>query len=210
MGAGRCGAHGGRRAVGDRQAAPAQCQPFTAGLPRRAAGLRAPSRSRCATTRWPVRPGGSCTTTCCPTLAAPDGLDLPDYCEQLMTRFANPALRHSTSQVAMDGSQKLPNRVLGHHPRPLRRRRDTAGRRPRRCRVDGVRRQRRGRGVAAAARRPAARSARGRGGRAVMIGSASPTCCRSSEIFGDELSGSVVFRDLLVDQIAEARALSQR
>jgi hypothetical protein len=30
------------------------------------------------------------------------------------------------------------------------------------------------------------------------------------EIFGDELSGSVPFRDLLIDQIGEARALSQR
>ena len=48
-----------------------------------------------------------------PSLVAPDGLDLPDYCEQLLTRFANPSLRHRTVQVAMDGSQKLPARVLG-------------------------------------------------------------------------------------------------
>ena len=48
-----------------------------------------------------------------PSLAAPDGLALPDYCEQLLTRFANPSLQHRTVQVAMDGSQKLPARVLG-------------------------------------------------------------------------------------------------
>lgn len=48
-----------------------------------------------------------------PTLRAPDGLDLTDYRCQVLTRFANPALRHRTVQVAMDGSQKLPVRLLG-------------------------------------------------------------------------------------------------
>ncbi|MEU8264884.1 mannitol dehydrogenase family protein [Micromonospora sp. NPDC048999] len=48
-----------------------------------------------------------------PTLRVPDGLDLADYRRQVLTRFANPALRHRTVQVAMDGSQKLPVRVLG-------------------------------------------------------------------------------------------------
>ena len=31
----------------------------------------------------------------------------------LLERFANPALRHRTWQIAMDGSQKLPQRLLG-------------------------------------------------------------------------------------------------
>ncbi|PWU58555.1 mannitol dehydrogenase [Micromonospora globispora] len=48
-----------------------------------------------------------------PTLQVPDGLDLDDYRCQVLTRFANPALRHRTVQVAMDGSQKLPVRLLG-------------------------------------------------------------------------------------------------
>ncbi|MFU8851797.1 mannitol dehydrogenase family protein [Micromonospora sp. SL1-18] len=48
-----------------------------------------------------------------PTLRVPDGLDLTDYRRQVLTRFANPALRHRTVQVAMDGSQKLPVRLLG-------------------------------------------------------------------------------------------------
>lgn len=48
-----------------------------------------------------------------PTLRVPDGLDLTDYRRGVLRRFANPALRHRTVQVAMDGSQKLPVRLLG-------------------------------------------------------------------------------------------------
>lgn len=48
-----------------------------------------------------------------PTLQSPPGLDLGDYRDQVLARFANPALAHTTLQVAMDGSQKLPNRILG-------------------------------------------------------------------------------------------------
>jgi fructuronate reductase len=47
-----------------------------------------------------------------PTLAVPDGFDVGAYCAVLLERFANPALRHRTTQVAMDGSQKLPQRLL--------------------------------------------------------------------------------------------------
>ena len=48
-----------------------------------------------------------------PTLAVPPGIDLAAYCAQLMQRFRNPALPHRTRQIAMDGSQKLPQRLLG-------------------------------------------------------------------------------------------------
>lgn len=48
-----------------------------------------------------------------PALRVPDGLDLAGYRRQVLERFANPALRHRTVQVAMDGSQKLPVRLLG-------------------------------------------------------------------------------------------------
>jgi fructuronate reductase len=48
-----------------------------------------------------------------PTLAQPPGLDIAAYGEKVLERFANPALRHRTTQVAMDGSQKLPLRLLG-------------------------------------------------------------------------------------------------
>lgn len=48
-----------------------------------------------------------------PTLTPPDGLDLAAYGESVLERFANPALKHRTAQVAMDGSVKLPVRLLG-------------------------------------------------------------------------------------------------
>lgn len=48
-----------------------------------------------------------------PALVPPDGTDLVAYGEQVLERFANPALAHRTVQVAMDGSQKLPLRLLG-------------------------------------------------------------------------------------------------
>lgn len=47
-----------------------------------------------------------------PTLAATPGMDLSAYQTDLMARFANPALNHRTRQIAMDGSQKLPQRLL--------------------------------------------------------------------------------------------------
>lgn len=44
----------------------------------------------------------------------PPGLpDLAGYRDALLERFANPALKHRTWQIAMDGSQKLPQRLLG-------------------------------------------------------------------------------------------------
>jgi fructuronate reductase len=46
------------------------------------------------------------------TLSPPPGLDVAAYRTALMERFANPALQHRTRQIAMDGSQKLPQRLL--------------------------------------------------------------------------------------------------
>lgn len=48
-----------------------------------------------------------------PTLTPPPGLDLEEYGESILSRFANTNLGHTTVQVAMDGSQKLPVRILG-------------------------------------------------------------------------------------------------
>ena len=47
-----------------------------------------------------------------PTLAVPPGTDVAGYKRALLERFRNPALRHRTAQIATDGSQKLPQRVL--------------------------------------------------------------------------------------------------
>lgn len=48
-----------------------------------------------------------------PTLHMPPGADLTSYKDALINRFKNPALKHRTWQIAMDGSQKLPQRLLG-------------------------------------------------------------------------------------------------
>jgi fructuronate reductase len=47
-----------------------------------------------------------------PTLPPVPGIDLPGYTAQLEDRFRNPAIRHRLLQIAMDGSQKLPQRLL--------------------------------------------------------------------------------------------------
>jgi fructuronate reductase len=47
-----------------------------------------------------------------PILAAPPGMDLEGYSHQLLERYGNPAIRHRLWQIAMDGSQKLPQRLL--------------------------------------------------------------------------------------------------
>ena len=48
-----------------------------------------------------------------PAVKAPLGVDLSEYADALFDRYANPAIRHRTWQIAMDGSQKLPQRLLG-------------------------------------------------------------------------------------------------
>ncbi|WP_371260129.1 mannitol dehydrogenase family protein [Loktanella sp. DSM 29012] len=48
-----------------------------------------------------------------PAVTAPQGVSLTEYADALMDRYANPAIRHRTWQIAMDGSQKLPQRILG-------------------------------------------------------------------------------------------------
>ena len=47
-----------------------------------------------------------------PTLGTPEGENLSDYCSKLLERYQNSAIEHKTWQIAMDGSQKLPQRIL--------------------------------------------------------------------------------------------------
>jgi fructuronate reductase len=47
-----------------------------------------------------------------PTLTMPAGIDPEQYQASVLDRFANPALDHRTVQIAMDGSHKLPQRLL--------------------------------------------------------------------------------------------------
>jgi fructuronate reductase len=52
------------------------------------------------------------------SLNPPEGADLDAYRAELKDRFDNSALQHRTYQIAMDGSQKIPQRLLGtlrHH-----------------------------------------------------------------------------------------------
>ena len=47
-----------------------------------------------------------------PVTPEPEGLNLASYMTQLRARFSNASLKHRTWQIAMDGSQKLPQRLL--------------------------------------------------------------------------------------------------
>ncbi len=46
------------------------------------------------------------------TLETPEGENLNNYCSNLLERYQNPEIEHKTWQIAMDGSQKLPQRIL--------------------------------------------------------------------------------------------------
>lgn len=48
-----------------------------------------------------------------PSFEAPRGTDIHAYADALLERYRNPSIRHRTWQIAMDGSQKLPQRILG-------------------------------------------------------------------------------------------------
>ncbi|MBV8912864.1 MAG: mannitol dehydrogenase family protein, partial [Acetobacteraceae bacterium] len=47
-----------------------------------------------------------------PVVPQPRGVELRGYTADLLARFSNTAVRHRTWQIAMDGSQKLPQRLL--------------------------------------------------------------------------------------------------
>ncbi len=47
-----------------------------------------------------------------PSFTPPEGVSVVAYGQEVLERFANPVIEHRTLQVAMDGSQKLPQRVL--------------------------------------------------------------------------------------------------
>ena len=141
-------------------------------------------------------------TEVAPTLEVPAGVDLAAYQHALVERFANPALPHRTQQIAMDGSQKLPQRMLATVRDNLAagRRIDllalavagwmryVSGRRRARPRDQGVRsagrriRASRDSGVATATRRHSPRG---------LLGSArsSATTCRRRALFANASAG---------------------
>ncbi|AKH69282.1 mannitol-1-phosphate/altronate dehydrogenase [Spongiibacter sp. IMCC21906] len=52
------------------------------------------------------------TEEAAPTLSMPIDFDLQAYQQSLLQRFANSALQHRCQQIAIDGSQKIPNRLF--------------------------------------------------------------------------------------------------
>jgi fructuronate reductase len=61
------------------------------------------------------------------TLPPIPGIDLAAYRKQLLDRFGNRAIRHLTYQIAMDGTQKLPQRILSPLHETLRQGGDAGG-----------------------------------------------------------------------------------
>lgn len=131
-----------------------------------------------------------------PTLDIPDGFDIVSYQQQLLERFANPALRHRIVKVAMDGSQKLPQRLLA----TVRARR-AAGAEPRWAAL-AVAAWMRWVCVAPDLDDPMAPRLR------AAVGGASPDevvdgLLAINEIFGDDLRDDPVVRELLVDALKQ-------
>ena len=60
-----------------------------------------------------------------PTLSLPTDVVVEDYIEALIARFTNDSLQHRLLQIAMDGSQKLPQRWLSGLMDNLQAKRDT-------------------------------------------------------------------------------------
>lgn len=60
------------------------------------------------------------------TRAAASGLDPGAYAEALAQKFATPHLKHETYQIAMDGTEKLPQRILAPAAMALERGQDPA------------------------------------------------------------------------------------
>ena len=80
------------------------CLGYLAGHETVAAAIAAPGFARLVERLW---------DEAAPTLSLPAGTDLAAYRMRLLARFANPHLAHRTWQIAMDGTQKLPQRLLG-------------------------------------------------------------------------------------------------
>ena len=51
-------------------------------------------------------------STAASTLRPLPGIELDAYAADILARFANPAIAHETRQIAMDGTEKLPQRLL--------------------------------------------------------------------------------------------------
>jgi fructuronate reductase len=131
-----------------------------------------------------------------PTLDVPPGFDLAAYKSSLLERFANPALRHRVAQIAMDGSQKLPQRLLS-----VVRDRLAAGAEPRWAAL-AVAAWMRHVQTARVLDDPMADLLRTAVAGADSAEKVVDALLSVTDIFGPDLRDSAVFRDLLVEQLA--------
>jgi fructuronate reductase len=143
-----------------------------------------------------------------PTLTMPAGVDLETYQGQVMKRFSNSNLPHRCYQIAMDGSQKLPQRLLNTVRDNLR-----AGRSVRLC----------GLAVAAWMRYVSGVDEAGKGFtvqdpladqlRTAAQGDAASAVDRLLSVravFGDDLPRSAVFRDVVVQALNHLQRIGSR
>jgi fructuronate reductase len=143
-----------------------------------------------------------------PTLTMPAGVDLETYQGQVMKRFSNSNLPHRCYQIAMDGSQKLPQRLLNTVRDNLK-----AGRSVRLC----------GLAVAAWMRYVSGVDEAGKGFtvqdpladqlRTAAQGDAASAVDRLlgvRAVFGDDLPRSAVFRDIVVQALNHLQRLGSR
>jgi len=47
-----------------------------------------------------------------PSFSVPADMDFEQYCQEIIQRYRNPEIKHLLAQIAWDGSQKLPMRIL--------------------------------------------------------------------------------------------------
>jgi fructuronate reductase len=137
-----------------------------------------------------------------PTLRMPEDFDLPGYQASILSRFTNTAIRYRTTQVAMDGSMKLPIRLLATIRDRL---------------ADGAEPQWAALGVAAwmvYVARGTTRDGRplplddplADGLRLAVTGRTTPAAIVDGllairQVFGDDLGANPVFRALLIDHV---------
>src|SRR6266542_1322930 len=137
-----------------------------------------------------------------PTLQPPPDVDPVRYGEDVLERFANPMVVHRTLQVAMDGSQKLPQRLVPTIADRLR-----AGAEPRwaALALAGWMRFVTGRaddGAALPLDDPLAERIRVAVEQARRPGAVAEALLGLGQVFGEELRDSAVLRALVVEWLA--------
>jgi fructuronate reductase len=142
-----------------------------------------------------------------PTLDAPAGVDVAAYCDMALERFANPLLAYRNAQVAGDGSNKLPARLLGTVRRCL-----SVGIAPRRsilvvaAFLRCVQRGRSEDGRPFTVADPRAVALRPPAGEEATPEQCADNALSHPEVFGADLCGDPLFRRLLLESLSALAA----